>query len=172
MTVLSLNSVIADKKIITEFCSYHHIPIHPDYRHKTAIITNFETFEFFHANCATWISFRNSPPILDTSQALCDNVPVDAFSRISAIVTPSTIDYEFAQMKHGDDELKALLSATNQTLQLKQLRMPGSTTEIYCDISTGTIRPYIRASCSPTKRLSCSGQPLTSWNLFYYKANL
>ncbi|GFY70122.1 uncharacterized protein TNIN_341601 [Trichonephila inaurata madagascariensis] len=67
----------------------------------------------------------------------------DAFSRISAIVTPSTIDYEkFAQMQQGDDELKALLSATNQTLQLKQLRMPESTTEIYCDISTGTVRPY------------------------------
>ncbi|GFY64906.1 uncharacterized protein TNIN_215811 [Trichonephila inaurata madagascariensis] len=58
--------------------------------------------------------------------------------KISAIVTPSTIDYEeFAQMQQGDDELKALLSATNQTLQLKQLRMPGSTTEIYCDISMG-----------------------------------
>ncbi|GFY39347.1 hypothetical protein TNIN_376681 [Trichonephila inaurata madagascariensis] len=74
----------------------------------------------------------------------CDNVPADAFSRISAIVTLSTIDYEeFAQMQQGDDELKALLSATNQTLQLKQLRMPGSTTEIYCDISTSTVRPYV-----------------------------
>ncbi|GFW70653.1 uncharacterized protein TNCV_1624841 [Trichonephila clavipes] len=53
-----------------------------------------------------------------------DNVPADAFSWISAIVTPSTIDYEeFAQMQRGDVELKAL-SVTNQTL-------PGSTTEIY-----------------------------------------
>ncbi|GFW31941.1 transposon Tf2-9 polyprotein [Trichonephila clavipes] len=67
-----------------------------------------------------------------------------AFSRISAIVTPSTIDYEeFAQMQQGDDELKALFSATNQTLQLKQLRMPGSTTEIYCDIFMGTVRPHV-----------------------------
>ncbi|GFT06352.1 transposon Ty3-G Gag-Pol polyprotein [Trichonephila clavipes] len=72
------------------------------------------------------------------------NVPADAFSRISAIATPNTIDYEeFAQMQQGNDELKALLSATNQTLQLKQLRMLGSTTEIYCDISTGTVRPYV-----------------------------
>ncbi|GFY50186.1 integrase_H2C2 domain-containing protein [Trichonephila inaurata madagascariensis] len=46
-------------------------------------------------------------------------------------------------MQQGDDELKALLSATNQTLQLKQLRMPGTTTEIYCDISTCTVRPYV-----------------------------
>ncbi|GFY37595.1 transposon Ty3-I Gag-Pol polyprotein [Trichonephila inaurata madagascariensis] len=53
-------------------------------------------------------------------------------------------DYEeFAQMQRGDDELKALLSATNQTLQLKQLRMPETTTEIYCDISTSTLRPYV-----------------------------
>ncbi|GFY60687.1 uncharacterized protein TNIN_395971 [Trichonephila inaurata madagascariensis] len=37
-------------------------------------------------------------------------------------------------MQQGDDELKALLSATSQTLHLKQLRMPGSTTKIYCDI--------------------------------------
>ncbi|GFW26920.1 transposon Ty3-G Gag-Pol polyprotein [Trichonephila clavipes] len=65
------------------------------------------------------------------------------FSRISAIVTSSTIDYEkFAQMQQGDDELKALLSTTNQTFQLKQLRMPGLTTEIFCDISTGTVCPY------------------------------
>ncbi|GFW28265.1 transposon Tf2-9 polyprotein [Trichonephila clavipes] len=72
------------------------------------------------------------------------DVPADAFSRISAFVTPSTIDYEeFAQMQQGGDELKALLSATNQTLQLKRLRMLGSTTEIYCDISTGTVRPYV-----------------------------
>ncbi|GFY53636.1 retrovirus-related Pol polyprotein from transposon 412 [Trichonephila inaurata madagascariensis] len=46
-------------------------------------------------------------------------------------------------MQQGDDELKALLSATSQTLQLKQLRIPGSTTEIYCDISTGTVRLYV-----------------------------
>ncbi|GFU09332.1 transposon Tf2-11 polyprotein [Trichonephila clavipes] len=73
-----------------------------------------------------------------------DNVPADAFSRISAIVFSSTIDYEeFAQMQQGDDELKALLSVMNQTLQLKQLRMSESTTEIYSDISTGTVRPYV-----------------------------
>ncbi|GFU63755.1 integrase catalytic domain-containing protein [Trichonephila clavipes] len=73
-----------------------------------------------------------------------DNLPGDAFDRISAIVTPSTIDYEeLAQMQQGDDELKALLSATNQTLKLKHLRMLGSTTEIYCDISMGTERPYV-----------------------------
>ncbi|GFY41148.1 integrase_H2C2 domain-containing protein [Trichonephila inaurata madagascariensis] len=46
-------------------------------------------------------------------------------------------------MQLGEDELKALLSATNQTLQLKQLRMPESITEIYCDISTGTVLPYV-----------------------------
>ncbi|GFV29751.1 hypothetical protein TNCV_1925761 [Trichonephila clavipes] len=71
-----------------------------------------------------------------------DNVPADIFSRILAIATLSTIDYEeFSQMQQGDDELKALLSATSQTIQLKQLRMPGSTTKIYCDISTGTVLP-------------------------------
>ncbi|GFV76499.1 hypothetical protein TNCV_4727191 [Trichonephila clavipes] len=73
-----------------------------------------------------------------------DNVSVDVFPRISVIVTPSTIDYEkVAQMQQGDDEVKALLSATNQNLQLKQLQMPGSTTEIYCDISMGTVRRYL-----------------------------
>ncbi|GFW41483.1 gag-pol polyprotein [Trichonephila clavipes] len=79
-----------------------------------------------------------------------DNVPADAFSGISGIVTPSTIDYDkFAQMQQGDDELKALLFATNPTFQLKQLRMPGSTTKIYCDISIGTTCSCI--SCQRVK---------------------
>ncbi|GFS49250.1 transposon Tf2-6 polyprotein [Trichonephila inaurata madagascariensis] len=104
-----------------------------------------------------------------TSQALCvcDNVPVDAFSRISAIVTPSTIDYEeFAQMQQGDEESKALLSATNQTLQLKQLRMPGSTTEIYCDISTGTVRPIMCLIYSPTE---CFFLQCTTFRILEFK---
>ncbi|GFY62684.1 pol polyprotein [Trichonephila inaurata madagascariensis] len=46
-------------------------------------------------------------------------------------------------MQEDDDELKALLSVMNQTLQLKLLRMPESTTEIYCDISTVTVRSYV-----------------------------
>ncbi|GFY43257.1 hypothetical protein TNIN_400911 [Trichonephila inaurata madagascariensis] len=46
-------------------------------------------------------------------------------------------------MQQGDDELKALLLPRAQNLHLKQLRMPGTKTEIYCDISTGTVRPYV-----------------------------
>ncbi|GFU61824.1 hypothetical protein TNCV_4564691 [Trichonephila clavipes] len=81
----------------------------------------------------------------------------DAFSRISAIVTPSTIDYEeFAQMQQGDDELKALLSATNQTLQLKQLRMPGSATEMYCDISRGQYALTCHTLSDETSFLQCT----------------
>ncbi|GFY61144.1 hypothetical protein TNIN_30851 [Trichonephila inaurata madagascariensis] len=62
---------------------------------------------------------------------------------MSAIVIPSTIDYEeFAQKQQSDNELKALLSATNQTLQLKQLRMPGNKPLKYIEIPTGSVNPY------------------------------
>lgn len=65
-------------------------------------------------------------------------------SRILATVTPSTIDYEeFLKMTQGDDELSPLISSPEQTLQLKKLRMPGETSEIYWDISTGTLRSYV-----------------------------
>ncbi|GFS42195.1 hypothetical protein TNIN_223481 [Trichonephila inaurata madagascariensis] len=69
-------------------------------------------------------------------------------------------------MQQGDDDLKTLLSATNQTLQLKKsYKNAGINPEIYCDISTGTSTPLIRALISlRRKRLSCSAQPFASWN--------
>ncbi|GFY54718.1 retrovirus-related Pol polyprotein from transposon 412 [Trichonephila inaurata madagascariensis] len=67
--------------------------------------------------------------------------PLGFFSKKLA---PAQTKYSaFGRELLGDEELKALLSATNQTLQLKQLRMPGTTTEIYCDISAGTVRLYV-----------------------------
>ncbi|GFV13734.1 hypothetical protein TNCV_2500681 [Trichonephila clavipes] len=60
------NENLKGKTIFTKLDSqraYHHIPIHPAYRHKTAIITNFGSFEFVFmpfglCNAAqTWMRF-------------------------------------------------------------------------------------------------------------------
>ncbi|GFY09473.1 integrase catalytic domain-containing protein [Trichonephila clavipes] len=51
-----------------------------------------------------------------------------------------------AKKSQGDDELKVLFSLRTKTLQLKHLRLPGSTTEINCDIFTGIECPYVPQS--------------------------
>ncbi|GFX63181.1 hypothetical protein TNCV_3895061 [Trichonephila clavipes] len=62
----SFNENLKGKTIFTKLDiqrAYHHIPIHPDDRHKTAIITNFGAFEFVFmifglCNAAqTWMRF-------------------------------------------------------------------------------------------------------------------
>ncbi|GFY38963.1 hypothetical protein TNIN_121811 [Trichonephila inaurata madagascariensis] len=62
----SFNENLKSKTIFTKLDiqrAYHHIPIHPANRHKTAIITNFGTFDFVFmpfglCNAAqTWMSF-------------------------------------------------------------------------------------------------------------------
>ncbi|GFX77565.1 hypothetical protein TNCV_4026151 [Trichonephila clavipes] len=62
----SFNENLNDKTIFTKLDiqrAYHHIPIHPDDRHKTAIITNFGTFEFVFMSFGlcnatqTWMRF-------------------------------------------------------------------------------------------------------------------
>lgn len=71
------------------------------------------------------------------------NIVADSMSRISAIHTKNEIDYnELASQQSTDDELKNILN-TDSALQLKKYQIPGTKVSIFCDISTGTIRPYV-----------------------------
>ncbi|GFX01214.1 retrovirus-related Pol polyprotein from transposon 412 [Trichonephila clavipes] len=64
-----------------------------------------------------------------------DKIAADVLSRVSAITFPSQID-------QTDQELHTLI-ASGTSLELKKVTFPNSSTEIMCDLSTGTARPYI-----------------------------
>lgn len=72
-----------------------------------------------------------------------ENTIADALSRITAITMPSPIDYDkISEAQKTDLELQNLIK-NQQGLQLKKITLPDSTTSLFCDISTGKIRPYI-----------------------------
>ncbi|GFX19709.1 transposon Tf2-6 polyprotein [Trichonephila clavipes] len=72
-----------------------------------------------------------------------DNIAADVLSRVSAITFPSQIDYDcIAETQQTDQELHTLI-ASGTPLELKKVTFPNSSTEIMCDLSTGTARPYI-----------------------------
>ncbi|GFU48263.1 transposon Tf2-11 polyprotein [Trichonephila clavipes] len=72
-----------------------------------------------------------------------DNIAADVLSRVSAITFPSQIDYDcIAETQQTDQELHTLI-ASGTSLELKKVTSPNSSTEIMCDLSTGTARPYI-----------------------------
>ncbi|GFU24768.1 hypothetical protein TNCV_793911 [Trichonephila clavipes] len=73
-----------------------------------------------------------------------DNIAADVLSRVSAITFPSQIDdYDcIAETQQTDKELHTLI-ASGTSLELKKVTFPSSSTEIMCDLSTGTARPYI-----------------------------
>ncbi|GFX44835.1 hypothetical protein TNCV_1901481 [Trichonephila clavipes] len=72
-----------------------------------------------------------------------DNIAADVLSRVCAITFPSQIDYDcIAETQQTDQELHTLI-ASGTSLELKKVTFPNSSTEIMCDLSTGTARPYI-----------------------------
>ncbi|GFX03600.1 hypothetical protein TNCV_2111721 [Trichonephila clavipes] len=72
-----------------------------------------------------------------------DNIAADVLSRVSEITFPSQIDYDcIAETQQTDHELHTLI-ASGTSLELKKVTFPNSSTEIMCDLSTGTARPYI-----------------------------
>ncbi|GFW70343.1 transposon Tf2-11 polyprotein [Trichonephila clavipes] len=71
------------------------------------------------------------------------NIAADVLSRVSAITFPSQIDYDcIAETQQTDQELHTLI-ASGTSLEIKKVTFPNSSTEIMCDLSTGTARPYI-----------------------------
>lgn len=72
-----------------------------------------------------------------------ENVVADALSRIYTINTLTVIDVQTSIMEHqqADEELQDLLQQpTSLNLQRLEIEL---NKEIYCDISSGVIRPYI-----------------------------
>lgn len=71
------------------------------------------------------------------------NIVADTLSRIEALTFPSSLDYELlAKNQVEDPELKSILKSET-SLVLKRIRLPNTKDELYCDLSTGSIRPFI-----------------------------
>ena len=76
-----------------------------------------------------------------------ENVVADTLSRLDSITMPSSVDYNLlANEQENDGELKSLIQSQETSLQLKRLKIPGSEVEIFCDVSSKNIRPFITSS--------------------------
>lgn len=72
-----------------------------------------------------------------------DNVVADTLSRIESIHVSHTIDFEkLSSAQTDDEEIKSLLNDASG-LQLKTYVLPDTNISIYCDISTGALRPFL-----------------------------
>ncbi|KAG7294803.1 hypothetical protein JYU34_022827 [Plutella xylostella] len=70
-----------------------------------------------------------------------NNVVADTLSRIEEIAQPVHAE-RIAAAQLEDPELKQLL-AGDTSLHLKQVSIPGTGSQLYCDISSSTPRPYV-----------------------------
>lgn len=70
-----------------------------------------------------------------------DNVVADTLSRVDEISMPVNLE-ELAQQQATDPELAEHLSGES-SLRLTRMSIPGSRTEMYCDVSTPTPRPFV-----------------------------
>lgn len=72
-----------------------------------------------------------------------ENVVADALSRIEAIDMPTLFSTDdLAEAQDADEELRNLLNS-NTSLVLRPLRVGDTDRTIYCDLSTGDVRPYV-----------------------------
>lgn len=71
-----------------------------------------------------------------------NNTTADMLSRINTISTQ--IDYkEIAEAQRNDPELAELLAGNSTSLNFKLLKISGDVSELWCDISQRTVRPFI-----------------------------
>ena len=71
-----------------------------------------------------------------------DNSPADALSRNISSVTSSLLDYAAIATEQADDpELQQLLQ--NPALKMEKIKVPGTGIDLYADVSTDNIRPYL-----------------------------
>lgn len=70
-----------------------------------------------------------------------DNVVADTLSRIEEITQPVSAE-KIASAQLTDSELQELL-ASDTSLRLEKVNIPGSLSQLYCDVSSSTRRPYI-----------------------------
>lgn len=77
-----------------------------------------------------------------------ENHTADFLSRINSINSNTEIDYEaLSAEQKTDNEIVHLLQANTQhSLHIKLLKLPNSTTQVYCDVAHDTVRPLVPKS--------------------------
>lgn len=79
-----------------------------------------------------------------------ENIIADALSRVNAIHTTKDIDYsQLANSQANDAELKFFLEH-DSTLMISELEISGLDKKIFCDTSTGRVRPFLTESFRKT----------------------
>ena len=73
-----------------------------------------------------------------------ENIVADAMSRIEVLSSPSPINYSTLSENQNDDDLNKILN--NPSLKMTKLKLPECNLELYCDVSTNKIRPYVPKS--------------------------
>lgn len=71
-----------------------------------------------------------------------DNVVADTLSRIDELQSPVELEV-LAKSQTSDTELLSFLQDETTSLRFEKIKQPGSNVEIYCDVSTGTPRPFV-----------------------------
>lgn len=72
------------------------------------------------------------------------NVVADALSRIETINCPTILDYAaLAQQQASDEYLLQVLRVSDNNLQFKQFYLPDCEKQVYCEVSSNKIRPYL-----------------------------
>lgn len=72
-----------------------------------------------------------------------DNTVADAMSRIATISLPTPFNYEeMARVQENDAELRQILE-TEGSLKLKPIVIGPTSLKLFCDDSTGVLRPYV-----------------------------
>ena len=74
-----------------------------------------------------------------------NNIIADTLSRVDAVAAPPITAEDVARAQAEDSELKSLLDGRT-SLQLERVPIPGSSTTMYCDLSTRRPRPYVPAT--------------------------
>ncbi|KAL4104799.1 hypothetical protein QTP88_020075 [Uroleucon formosanum] len=73
-----------------------------------------------------------------------DNTVADASLRVASIHAPPAINYnELSCLQTNDEELLAFRQNTNSGLKIELVNIPTTDVKIYCDVSTGTARPFL-----------------------------
>lgn len=70
-----------------------------------------------------------------------DNVVADTLSRVDEVQAPVDLEV-LAEAQKSDPELQHLLE-TETSLHIKKVSIPGSRSQLYCDVSTTTARPLV-----------------------------
>ena len=76
-----------------------------------------------------------------------NNIPADILSRTEAITCPTPINYQqMAEAQTSDAELLTYLGNSATSLKLNKILIPDTNVKLFCDISTGKIRPFVPAA--------------------------